>query len=121
MSISDPPELDSLINQDPVRLLAWNVPNEVLRGLRIDSFEQVIGLSKTEFEELESRIHSKELDDQVHLSITDARPFINALEVVLQELGEEEFHTRTGCTFAEGQKLLRDLSSILNHQPNGGR
>jgi hypothetical protein len=96
------------------KILLRNVLNEILNGFTIDNFENTIGVSKSDLEKLVDYFSGLSKDAQVQLTPAQAWAVHNALHETLRELGNEEFHTRTGFDFAEGQSVLRELGQQLH-------
>jgi hypothetical protein len=100
-------------------LLMWNVPNEVLNGFEVENFEETIGVSEAQFAAIAERLHPETANDLIRIQSDDVRPFRNALQAVIDELGEWEFQTRTGCDLSEGEKLRDDLDRFLREREEG--
>lgn len=101
------------LSKEAVDLLVWSVPNEVINGFEVSRFEQVIGTSKDQVKTLANRLRSIPGNEHVAIDRSEARVLSNALAVVLEELGEQEFFTRTGCDFENGQTILHQLEEFL--------
>lgn len=98
-------------------LLAWAVPNEVINGFKVDNFERVIGTSEEQMKVIARNLRATPKKCSTSIDHQQAQVLKNALAVVLQELGEDEFQTRTGCDFEDGQKILRALNSLIETEP----
>jgi|GEM_PF-5267617 len=102
-----------VLESEEVELLLWSVPNEVTNGFAIKDFEKTIGISKERATNLFKDLRDKPKGDRITLDRHQALIFHNALAAVLEELGVEEFQTRTGCDFEAGHTMLRELSHFL--------
>lgn len=96
--------------KDP-RLLR-SVLNEILNGFAIDDFDDAIGISEGEVQQLLAELNELPDDTGITLDRRRATAFRNALHKTLSELGIEEFHTRTGTDFEEGHDVLRRLNEL---------
>jgi len=92
--------------------LLRSVLNEVLNGFALDNFDAVIGLNRGELHTLLSHLCYLSVNEKVNLDLRQTGAFRNALRESLRELGTEEFHTRTGYTFDEGQRVLGELGAL---------
>src|SRR5262245_34436360 len=93
--------------------LIGTVLNEILNGFDLKDFLAVIGATKAEMQQIMTyllKMPDGEVPSFSHYQITALR---NALRETLRELGTDEFHTRTGFSFQEGQTLLRQLDSVF--------
>jgi hypothetical protein len=101
------------LGADEIDLLIWNISNEVINGLRVDDFENRISVNEPEFKDLSNRLRAlSEKKEAIILDARDAQVLRNALFITLEELGTEEFHTRTGHEFVQGQIVLDRLDSF---------
>ena len=101
------------LGADEIDLLLFSVPNEVINGFQVDDFDNRISITEREFEELADHLRRlSEKKEAIILNARNAQVFRNALFIVLEELGIEEFHTRTGHDFAQGQIVLNRLDSF---------
>ena len=105
---------DHLVINSLDRELLRNVLNETLNGFAIHDFENTIGFSRSELEKLFEYFDDPFGDAQAQLTVAQARAVLNALRETLRELGNEEFHTRTGFGFSEGESMLERLSRQLH-------
>lgn len=103
------------LSRNEVDLLAWNVSNEVVNGFAVQDFNATVGASPEAFRSLANRLRSSE-GGKATITSTEAAVFRNALALTLQELGEEEFHTRTGHSFEEGNAVLARLNRFLENR-----
>jgi|SRR5271157_4353373 len=99
-------------NSDDLGLLG-SILNEVLNGFDVPEFDRRIGIKRTDLEELLARLHELGSDDAMTLDTNQTRAFRNALFETIRELGIEEFHTRTGYDFGQGNALLKKLDRLL--------
>lgn len=92
--------------------LLHNVLNEVLHGFGLKNVNAVLGMDPPALEELRKYLHDLPEKTQVTLDLRQTVAFRNALRETLRELGVEEFDTRTGYSFDEGQEILRRLGEL---------
>lgn len=94
-------------------IFANQILNEVVNGFRVPDFEETLRASPSSAKELLTRVHCvavRASESQTFtLSNEETHFFRRALLATLDELGEDEFETRTGYPFEEGQKKLADL------------
>lgn len=117
-------------------LLVHQLFNESLNGIRGIQFETHIGMSEPTlrklFDEVDAWIDACEYDadgvivirnanglpignfDRAY-SASEIRALRNMAEIVMLDLGQDEFFTRTGFSLEEGKQLLDRLNSILLH------
>jgi hypothetical protein len=93
--------------------LLGNVLNEVLNGFDIPEFHRRIGMKKAELDDLFKHLLALGDRDSVLLNISQTRALRNALFETIRELGAEEFHTRTGYDFGQGNASLKRLDQLL--------
>ncbi|HEX6047296.1 MAG TPA: hypothetical protein VFZ22_22590 [Pyrinomonadaceae bacterium] len=86
--------------------------NEVLNGFAIQNFEETIGISRSELERLFEYFNNHSAIPEVQLTPRQESAAVKALRATLQELGSEEFHTRTGFDFAEGEIVLQRFTRL---------
>lgn len=119
----------SRIDLSPNELLCVNnVLNEVCHGFRVPDFLARIGVTRDEAIRLLDKVHTvgkhvwgAQVWDaslaaeraQIDLADRDLITIRNALSETLRELGVEEFETRVGVSFEEGQARLKDLDSLM--------
>jgi hypothetical protein len=107
------------IDESALDLLAWNVSNEVINGFNVPDFEKTIGASKQEFQVICVALRGLPKGTKPGFDLKKAHIFRNALVIVLEELGEEEFDTRTGHSIEEGRTILQQLSLFVDRQQGG--
>jgi hypothetical protein len=107
------------IDKSALDLFAWNVSNEIVNGLELQNFEAKIGIPKLEFQSLYAALRGLPKGVNTNFHVEQARIFSNALEVVMEELGVEEFATRTGHPFAEGTTILQLLVGFVEMHEGG--
>jgi hypothetical protein len=95
-------------------IFANQILNEVVNGFAVPDFEEALGMSRGEAEKLLARAHNAAGQHGSHsetfaLSNTEAFFFKKALGRTLDELGRDEFETRTGYAFEVGQNKLAEL------------
>jgi hypothetical protein len=93
--------------------LLRSVLNEVLNGFEVPEFERRIGMNSADLEQLLKHLQTLGNRDAVTLDIQQTRAFRNALSEAIRELGVEEFHTRTGYDFGQGNATLQRLDQLL--------
>jgi len=94
-------------------LLAWNISNEVVNGFRVEPFSERIGVSVDDFKSIALRLRSQTASSQLLLTDQETQIYCNALGIVIEELGDDEFQTRTGHEYEYGLFLLQQLSQSL--------
>ncbi len=84
---------------------------EVCYGFRLESFEARIGITEHEATALFERLDCLDLNQQNKITLTwnEFSAARSAHAETLRELGPDEYATRTGVNFEEGQALLRAL------------
>jgi hypothetical protein len=102
------------VGYDELDLLAWNVVNEVVNGFVVKDFEGRIGSSLENFKHLALKLRAVPNGQGATLALREARLFKNALAITLEELGEDEFQTRTGHNFGNAKLLLKALDDATN-------
>ena len=103
---------------DPTKQrLLHNILNEVLNGFAIQDFAATIGSGRAELQSLLDHLHSLPETAGVELDRTQTIAFYNSLRETLRELGEEEFHTRTGFRFEDGRTVLYELGAQIGVRP----
>jgi len=96
------------------RLLLHDVLNEVLNGFAVSDFESAVGSENKVKEFFAEVCEIPEVNDcRLELSQCRIEIFRNALRETLRELCVEEFHTRTGIDFEEGERSLSFLTELL--------
>lgn len=101
-----------LVIESSEKDLLRNVLNEVLNGFAIQNFEQTIGISRSELERLFEYFNDRSATQEMQLTRPQVSAVVNALRATLQELGSEEFQTRTGFDLAEGKIVLHRLTRL---------
>jgi hypothetical protein len=94
-------------------LLAWSVANEVVNGFNVGDFQQQIGISEEEFKNVAKQLRATPMGKCVVIGAYEAEAFRNALVLTLEELGDDEFSTRTGHEYDVGKLILQELKSFL--------
>ena len=95
------------------RLLLHGVLNEVLNGFELNDFGTVIGAGESDLRRLFVSLDQLPDDVEIRLTFHQTRALRNALRETLRELGEEEFHTRTGVEFEFGESALEYLNQLV--------
>jgi hypothetical protein len=91
-----------------------NTLNEVLRGFRVDSFEQNLKASKESTEQLWTKFtRNAPLTGAVTLTASEINSLCSATRLCYEEFGNEEFSTRLGVSVAEAFKQVDALESLL--------
>jgi hypothetical protein len=88
---------------------------EVCFGFSVSDFDRVIGCNKQEARALFTRLDSLDLEqnDRIVLGINELRAIKNAHLETLNTLGADEFQTRVGVSFDEGERIGRELDGAL--------
>jgi hypothetical protein len=119
------PEVFSFPFAGPQALLIHQSLNELLHGIRGLHVYSQVGLSKPAlkeiFDALNAWIRAQKTDASGlpvatfdhSFSLTQIRALRNSVEVVMLDLGQEEFTTRTGFSLTEAVELLDHLNSAL--------
>jgi hypothetical protein len=89
---------------------------EVCFGFEVPHFSTVIGCTEDEARALFRKLDHFDLDQSnaITLSITELRAIRNAHVETLRTLGEQEFQTRVGVAFLEGQEIAQELERALS-------
>jgi hypothetical protein len=92
---------------------------EVCFGFEVPDFERVIGCTPPFARQLFNRLDGLDLDHSsvVTIRINELRAIRNAHVETLRVLGAEEYQTRTGVPFIEGERIARELDDLLNRLP----
>jgi hypothetical protein len=92
---------------------------EVCFGFEVPDFERVIGCTPPFARQLFNRLDGLDLDDNnvVTIQINELRAIRNAHIETLRVLGAEEYQTRTGVPFIEGERIARELDDLLDRLP----
>jgi hypothetical protein len=90
-----------------------NTLNEVINGFKVPDFERTIGVPTGSLERLLRQIHTLHATEELTLDVIGTRAVRNALRETILELGIEEFQTRTGYDFQEGEAILLKLNRLL--------
>ncbi len=93
--------------------LLGSVLNEVLNGFSVPDFDQRIGMRRADLEGLFLRLRKVGSPDAMALDVNQTRALRNALSETIKELGSEEFQTRTGYDFHQGNAFLKRLDQLL--------
>jgi hypothetical protein len=104
------------LEPDESELLIWNITNEVINGFKVVDFEKTIGASEESFKMKANHLRAVSKSMPVVIDRQQAQIFCSALSVVLNELGIEEFQTRTGYDFEDGHLLLQELNHFLREE-----
>jgi len=101
--------------------------NEILHGIRGIHIYSQVGIGKLAlgdlFEALDQWIRAQRTSENGSpigrfdrtFSVSQMRALRNTLELVMLDLGQDEFFTRTGFELSEGAALLDRLNSALLH------
>lgn len=90
------------------------VLNEVLNGFALDDLDAVIGMKRSELDQLLAELHDLPERAEVDLNPAQAMAFRNGLRETLRELGAEEFSIRTGYDFEIGAEVLEQLDQLTS-------
>ena len=77
------------------------------------TIERTIGAEKGSLEQLLTHLHTLHDADELALGVVETRAVRNALRETIRELGVEEFHTRTGYDFEQGEAILQKLNRLV--------
>jgi hypothetical protein len=104
------------VELDPVEARALRAAlGEVCFGFTIPDFSKRIGGSEEDAQRLFARFDP--LGDQsaiIALTKSEMHLLKNAHAATLNELGNEEYFTRTGVEFSSGQAILTALDAVLS-------
>lgn len=89
---------------------------EVCYGFDIPDFSARMGSTEKQAQQLFEKIDqlSGNQPSKAVLNMNEIRLLRKAHEATLQELGAEEYETRTGIDFAFGQNLLNEFAEALD-------
>jgi hypothetical protein len=91
-----------------------NALNEVLRGFRVDNFEQKLKASKESTEQLWTKFsRNAPLTGEVTLTAPEINALCSATRLCYEEFGDEEFSTRLGVSVVEAFKQVDALENLL--------
>jgi hypothetical protein len=107
------------IDESALDLLAVNVTNELINGIKVQDFDTVVGVSRQKYIALAVALGGLPKGQSAKFHLEEARIFRNALEVVMEELGVEEFDTRTGHPYVEGKTILQLLVGFVEMHEGG--
>lgn len=93
--------------------LFGNALNELINGFSVPDFERTIGAEKASLEKLLTHLQTLRANDELVLGVAETHAVRNALRETIRELGVEEFHTRTGYDYEQGQAILGKLNRLL--------
>jgi hypothetical protein len=102
------------LEHDEFDLLVWNIANEVINGFKVGDFDRRIGTSFEDFKDIAIKLRAVPAVEAAVLSLHEATVFKNALAITLEELGEDEFETRTGYSFEKGNLVLKSLRGFTS-------
>jgi hypothetical protein len=97
------------------RLCLSSVLNEVLHGFRVPNFDQQIGLSRREADDLHVRLMRESTLESPLLELT-TRQLIglrNAIIETVNELGIEEFDTRVGAPLQNAEQMSSQIDGAI--------
>ena len=113
----------------PQALLIHQVLNEILHGIRGIRIESQVGMDEAGLKEVFAFVNgwvreqprdaqdlpvvSFEQPLDRSYSVSEIRALRNAVELVMLELGQEEFFTRTGFSLSEAAALLDHFNAAL--------
>jgi hypothetical protein len=95
------------------RWLLHSILNEVLRGFKVDDFSNVIGIGKEKLRRLDVQLDGLPEGAAIELGLPEIIALHNALRECLRQFGRDEFHTRTGYGFEDGERTLRELHDMI--------
>jgi hypothetical protein len=97
------------------KLCLSNVLNEVLHGFRVPKFDQQIGLSHQEANDLHIKLMAESTLESplLELTIRQLLGLRNALIETLKELGIEEFSTRVGVPVEDAEQMSSQIDGAI--------
>jgi hypothetical protein len=97
------------------KLCLSNVLNEVLHGFRVPKFDQQIGLSRQEANDLHIKLMKESTLESplLELTIRQLLGLRNALIETLKELGIEEFSTRVGVPSEDAEQMSSQIDGAI--------
>jgi len=97
------------------KLCLSNVLNEVLHGFRVPKFDQQIGLSRQEANDLHIKLMKESTLESplLELTIRQLLGLRNALIETLKELGIEEFSTRVGVPVEDAEQMSSQIDGAI--------
>jgi hypothetical protein len=97
------------------KLCLSNVLNEVLHGFRVPKFDQQIGLSHREANDLHIKLMAESTLESplLELTIRQLLGLRNALIETLKELGIEEFSTRVGVPVEDAEQMSSQIDGAI--------
>ena len=117
--------LGSLQLLDGELLLLHQEISEAANGIYIDNFDDQVGISRDRASQilsaLTSTLDQTSLDSdgiphgyfELQFCAPEGRAIRNCMELVLADLGPEEFSIRTGFSFDEGRALFDKMNDAL--------
>jgi len=89
---------------------------EACFGFPLNNFEAAIGTTKEKAKALLERLNRLDLvrDSELAVSREELRILRNAHREALRDLGVEEYATRTGVEFTDGQIISRELDELVD-------
>jgi hypothetical protein len=115
ISPTDRPNKETLKLSQTETLALRAALGEVCGGFYIPDFDVRMGGTKKQAEQLFDKMDqlSGNQQNEIVLTMDEIRLLKKAHEATLQELGAEEYETRTGINFAFGQNLLNEFAEGL--------
>jgi hypothetical protein len=88
---------------------------EVCFGFQVSDFDGILGCTQDQARALFKRLDALDLDrnNTITILIDELRAIRNAHVETLRTLGVEEFQTRVGVHFIEGERIGRELDAVL--------
>ncbi len=88
-----------------------NILNEVCYGIRVNNFENTIGVQKAKVVDLMDRISKNETNDGIIIDLNDSEVNIlkRSFEEVFRQIDEWEFQTRIGISIPEAIKIIEKI------------
>lgn len=87
--------------------------NELLHGFGLENPESSVGMSADDLMKYLRYLSSLPDKTEIPVDSPTVTVMANVLKETLRELGLEEFHTRTGYEFVEGEALLAKLQTLV--------
>ena len=110
------PQAPLFLSDEAFDLLVKRVPAEVLRELPVERFEDMVGVSRSRFEEIVGAL-SAEGRTQGFIGQETGGYLRNALGVAILECDPEEFKSRTGVDREDAMNMMRQLSARISAVP----
>jgi hypothetical protein len=88
--------------------------NELLLGFGLRAPQTSVGMSADDLMKYLRYLNGLPDKAEIPIDLPTVAVMAKVLKETLRELGEEEFHTRTGYGFVEGEALLAKLQTLVD-------